>query len=211
MRLDKFTIKSQEALQQASSHAERRGNTQLEPEHVLLALIEQGDEGVVSPLLAKLGARPELLRGRVEDAIEKFPRAGQGYGSPSISGRLNTVLRTAEDEAKALKDDYVSTEHLLIAIAEKAGGEAQRILQDAGVKKEKILAALKEIRGQSRVSTQDPEAGYQALEKYGRDLTELARQGKLDPVIGRDEEIRRVIQVLSRRTKNNPVLIGEPG
>jgi ATP-dependent Clp protease ATP-binding subunit ClpB len=211
MRLDKFTIKSQEALQQASSHAERRGNTQLEPEHVLLALIEQGDEGVVSPLLAKLGARPELLRGRVEDVIEKFPRAGQGYGAPGISNRLNAVLRTAEDEAKALKDDYVSTEHLLIAIAEKAGGEAQRILQEAGVKKEKILAALKEIRGQSRVSTQDPEAGYQALEKYARDLTEAARAGKLDPVIGRDDEIRRVMQVLSRRTKNNPVLIGDPG
>src|SRR5271170_7796556 len=158
MRLDKFTIKSQEALQSANAHAEKRGNTQLEPEHVLLALIEQGDEGVVSPLLAKLGARPELLKDRVESALEKLPRAGQGYGTPGVSNRLSTVFRVAEDEAKALKDDYVSTEHLLLAIAEKAGGEAQRILWDSGVKKEKILSALKDVRGQSRVSSQDPES-----------------------------------------------------
>jgi ATP-dependent Clp protease ATP-binding subunit ClpB len=211
MRLDKFTIKSQEALQTAGQDAERRGNTVLEPEHVLVALIEQGEEGVVAPLLAKLGAKPELVKGRVQEAIEKFPRAGGSYGAPSVGPRLSTFLRVAEDEAKALKDEYVSTEHLLLAIAEKAGGEAQRILNDAGVKKEKLLSALKDVRGQARVTSQDPEAGYRALEKYARDLTEAARNGKLDPVIGRDDEIRRCMQVLSRRTKNNPVLIGDPG
>ncbi|MEZ0227852.1 MAG: ATP-dependent chaperone ClpB [Planctomycetota bacterium] len=211
MRLDKFTIKSQEALQTANSHAERRGNTILEPEHVLLALIEQGDEGVVTPLLSKLGAKPDLVKGRVAESIDKFPRAGSNYGAPSVGNRLSAVLRAAEDEAKALKDEYVSTEHLLLAIAEKAGGEAQRVLNDAGVKKDRILAALKDVRGQASVTSQDPEAGYRALEKYSRDLTEAARNGKLDPVIGRDDEIRRCMQVLSRRTKNNPVLIGDPG
>ena len=211
MRFEKLTIKSQEALQQANQQAERRGNTVLEPEHVLLALMEQGEEGVVTPILRKLGAKPELLSGRVTDAIEKLPRAGGNYGAPQVGSRVQALLRAAEDEAKALKDEYVSTEHILLAMAEKAGGEAQRILNDAGVKKEKILAALKDVRGQARVTSQDPEAGYRALEKYARDLTEAARNGKLDPVIGRDDEIRRCMQVLSRRTKNNPVLIGDPG
>jgi ATP-dependent Clp protease ATP-binding subunit ClpB len=211
MRLDKFTIKSQEAMQTASSEAERRGNTVLEPEHVLLALIDQGQDGIVAPVLSKLGARLELVKDRVTAAIDKFAKAGSGYGSPGVGPRLTAVVGAAESEAKTLKDDYVSTEHLLLGIAAKAGGEAQRILNEAGVTKERILSALKDVRGQARVSTQDPEAGYRALEKYARDLTEAARSGKLDPVIGRDDEIRRCMQILSRRTKNNPCLIGDPG
>jgi ATP-dependent Clp protease ATP-binding subunit ClpB len=211
MRLDKFTVKSQEAIQAAAQNAERVGNTQLEPEHVLLALIEQGEDGVVAPVLSKIGARPELVKDRVQRAIEGFAKAGAGYGSPTLSNRFNAVIRAAEDEARALKDEYVSTEHLLLGLASSAGGEAQRILNEAGAKKDAILGALKDVRGTQRVTTQDPESGYRALEKYARDLTEAARQGKLDPVIGRDDEIRRCMQVLSRRTKNNPVLLGDPG
>src|SRR5262245_10617049 len=210
MRLDKLTVKSQEALQAAQSLAEGARNTQLEPEHLLVALIDQGEEGVVAPLLEKLGTKAALIHDRAREAVDKMPKASGSY-EPSLGSRLRQTIDAAMDEAKALKDEYVSTEHLLLALATKAGGDAQRILNEAGVKKDKVLSALKDIRGTTRVTSQDPEGAYRALEKYARDLTEAARQGKLDPVIGRDDEIRRCMQVLSRRTKNNPCLIGDPG
>ncbi|MBI2881633.1 MAG: ATP-dependent chaperone ClpB [Candidatus Tectomicrobia bacterium] len=209
MRLDKLTIKAQEALQEAQSLAEGRGQQSIEPEHLLAALLKQ-PEGLVSAILARIGASPQEAEADVERAIEKFPKVAGAEGG-YLSARLKKVLDASFKEASDMKDEFVSVEHLLMALAEHAGGDAGRILASKGVARENILRALADIRGSQRVTDPSPEEKYQALERYGRDLTELARRGKLDPVIGRDDEERRVMQVLSRRTKNNPVLIGEPG
>ena len=203
MRLDRFTEKAQEALQEAAELARQTGNQAVEPEHLLLALVGQED-GVGRTLLERAGAPVQGLQPALVSAIERLPKV-RGAGQPYLGESLSKSLDTAEREAERLKDEYISTEHLLLALAD------QKILKDAGVTHDALLRSLRQVRGTQRVTDQNPESKYQALEKYGRDLTKLAREGKLDPVIGRDEEIRRVIQVLSRRTKNNPVLIGEPG
>ncbi|PYN62028.1 MAG: ATP-dependent chaperone ClpB [Candidatus Rokuibacteriota bacterium] len=209
MRLDKFTVKAQEALQAAQSLADGQSHQALEPEHVLAALVEQR-EGIVGPLLAKLGARTEAIQQALRAELAKLPAVGGGAGQ-YLGERTRKALERAQAEALRLKDDYVSTEHLLVALAQDRDGAAGRILAQHGSTPDAIYKALVEVRGSQRVTDPNPEDKYQALQRYARDLTELARKGKLDPVIGRDEEIRRVIQVLSRRTKNNPVLIGEPG
>src|SRR5437016_6079415 len=209
MRLDKLTVKAQEALQAAQSLAGERGHQAVEPEHLLHALIAQKD-GVVAPNLGKLGVRAETLTSQLDAAIEKMPQVRGGSGQ-YIGERLRATLDRAQKQAESMKDEYVSTEHLLVAVAQDRDGAAGRTLAHAGVTLDAILKALVEVRGSQRVTDQNPEDKYQALQRYSRDLTDAARRGKLDPVIGRDEEIRRVIQVLSRRTKNNPVLIGDPG
>jgi ATP-dependent Clp protease ATP-binding subunit ClpB len=209
MKFDKFTVKAQEAVQAAQSLADQGNHQAIVPEHLLLALLQQ-QEGVVGPLLAKLGARPEAIAREIQSELDKLPRV-QGGGRQYASERLDAALNRAWEEAQRLKDDYCSTEHLLIGIAQDKSGAAGRILAKAGVTPEAIYKALVEVRGSQRVTDANPEEKYQALQRYAKDLTELARKGKLDPVIGRDDEIRRVVQVLSRRTKNNPVLIGEPG
>lgn len=211
IRFDRFTIKAQEAFQDAQAIALDRNQQQLEVEHLLLALINQ-NEGLTLQLLQKLGANTSGIISRLEDEISKLPRVeGAGAGQVYMSTRLNNVAEAAFSEMKKLRDEYLSTEHLLLAIADEKNGISARILKENGVSKDALMKALKEVRGSSTVTDQNPEAKYDALKKYGRDLTELAQRGKLDPVIGRDNEIRRVLQVLSRRTKNNPVLIGEPG
>jgi ATP-dependent Clp protease ATP-binding subunit ClpB len=210
MRLDRFTIKAQEAIDAARRFALEHSHQALDVEHLLLALVEQ-QEGIVPPVLQKLGANLHLIRSKLRDELKRLPQVQGSGGQLYITPRLEKTLEAAFREAEHLKDEYVSTEHLLLAVMEHAGGAAERILKESGVSKDGLYAALAEIRGGQRVTDQSPEEKYQALERYGRDLTELARKGKLDPVIGRDEEIRRVIHVLSRRTKNNPVLIGEPG
>jgi ATP-dependent Clp protease ATP-binding subunit ClpB len=207
MRLDKFTLKAQEAIQDAQSIARRRNHQGIEPEHLALALVDQKD-GVAVPLLQKVEADPALFRQRIEAELGRLP-AVEG-GEPYLSQRLLKLLDRAEDEAKKLKDEYTSTEHMLVALAHEKTG-AGEVLKSLGATRDRLLAALKDVRGGARVTSQEAESQYRALEKYAKDLTELGRTGKLDPVIGRDEEIRRTIQVLSRRTKNNPVLIGEPG
>jgi ATP-dependent Clp protease ATP-binding subunit ClpB len=209
MRLDKFTVKAQEALQAAQSLADQRDHQAVEPEHLLAALVQQV-EGVVGPLLAKLGARPETIQRQLEAELNGLPKVRGGSGQ-YLGERLRAALERAQAEAERLKDEYVSTEHVLIALAQDRDGAAGRLLAASGVTAEAIYKALVEVRGTHRVTDPNPEEKYQALQRYAKDLTELARKSKLDPVIGRDEEIRRVIQVLSRRTKNNPVLIGEPG
>ncbi|MFQ3549413.1 MAG: ATP-dependent chaperone ClpB [Armatimonadota bacterium] len=208
MRLDKLTIKAQDSLQDAQHFADEYGQQQIEPEHLLFALLQQ-EGGIVSPILQKLGQKPEHIVQLVKAEIDKMPKVS-GAGGSYISPRLKKVLDTAQTEADRLKDEYISTEHLLIGIAAE-GGAASRVLSSVGATKDNIYKAMADVRGNQRVTDQNPEDKYQALEKYGRDLTKDAQAGKLDPVIGRDEEIRRVVQVLSRRTKNNPVLIGEPG
>ncbi|MBW3625284.1 MAG: AAA family ATPase, partial [Armatimonadetes bacterium] len=212
MRLDRLTVKTQEALQQAQNLAETSGQPQVEPAHLMLALLRQ-PEGVVPPILQKLGVNPGQLASEVEGEISRLPKVSgaTSTGQLYVSPQLNNVLNQAWNEAQNLKDEYLSTEHLLLAFASDANGPMGRLLSRHAVTRESVLRALTEVRGAHRVTDQNPEEKYQALEKYGRDLTETARRGKLDPVIGRDEEIRRVVQVLSRRTKNNPVLIGEPG
>jgi ATP-dependent Clp protease ATP-binding subunit ClpB len=210
MRLDKFTVKAQEAIQAAQSLADQHEHQALEPEHLLGALLQQR-EGVVAPILGKLGARPDGVQQAIEAELARMPRVRGGGGGPYLGERLRAVLERAQREAERLKDDYVSTEHLLIAIAQDRDGAAGRALASAGVTPDGIYRALVDVRGTQRVTDPNPEDKYQALQRYSRDLTEAARKGKLDPVIGRDDEIRRVVQVLSRRTKNNPVLIGEPG
>ena len=207
-RFDKFTLKSQEAVQAAQEIAAKGRHQQIEPEHLVLALIDQ-QEGVVQPILKKLGANPGAVRIDVEGALERLPKV-EGLVQTYLSPRMNSLFEKAEQEAQRLKDEYLSAEHLLIAAAD-GDGAARDILSRHGVTKDRIYAVLVDIRGSQRVTDQNPEDKYQALSRYGRDLTDLARRGKLDPVIGRDEEVRRVVQVLSRRTKNNPVLIGEPG
>src|SRR5688572_4381136 len=209
MRLDKLTTKSQEALQQAQGLAEKRNHQAIDVEHLLFALMGQ-KEGVVLALLQKLGMPLNTVTERLQKALDRLPQVTGAAGQTYISPRLKKVIESAESEAESLKDEYVSTEHLLLAITQDSG-EAGKILKDLGASRDKILNGLVGIRGSQRITDPNPEEKYQALEKYGRDLTDLARKGKLDPVIGRDDEIRRVIQVLSRRTKNNPVLIGEPG
>jgi ATP-dependent Clp protease ATP-binding subunit ClpB len=209
LRFDKMTVKAQEALQQAQEIAGSRQNQAVEPIHLLAALVQQAD-GVVPPLLARLGIRGELLTQDMEREIERLPKV-QGFAQQHLSRALNDVLERSFDEATKFKDEYVSTEHLFLAIAGEDRDPAGRLLKKHGASHEAILQALASLRGSQRVTSQNPEATYAALEKYARDLTDLARRSKLDPVIGRDEEIRRVMQILARRTKNNPVLIGEPG
>ena len=210
MNINKYTEKAQEAIIAAQQLADGEGHPEVQPEHLLLTLVEQR-EGIVPGIVRKMNADPAALAAAVRAELNKLPRA-QGGSQPTLSPRLRQVTGAAEAEAARLKDDYVSTEHLLLAIASEGGrSPAVRILQQHAVTKDAVLQALTAVRGSQRVTSQNPESTYESLERYGRDLTELARKGKLDPVIGRDDEIRRVIQVLSRRTKNNPVLIGEPG
>ena len=208
MDMNRMTIKLQEALQTASSHAARRSHQGIDVEHLLLAFVEQ-DGGLASSLLEQAGLSVPSVRQTVEQALAKLPQvqgAGASPGQLHVTSRLSQVLAKAEDEQRVLKDDYLSVEHVVLAMVQEGG-----VFKKLGLTKERLLGALQQVRGSQRVTSQDPEGTYQALEKYGRDLTRLAGQGKLDPVIGRDEEIRRVVQILSRRTKNNPVLIGEPG
>jgi ATP-dependent Clp protease ATP-binding subunit ClpB len=207
---NRFTQKSQEAIVAAQNIAERNSNSEVLPEHLLLALLEQSD-GVVPQVLEKMGIAAGVLIQQTRAEVGKLPRVSGSGVQVGLSSRLRTVLLKAHDELAQFGDEYVSTEHLLLSILTHAGGRAQRILQQAGVTRDALLQALREVRGAQRVTSPTPEGTYAALDQYGRDLTDLARRGKLDPVIGRDEEIRRVIQILSRRTKNNPVLIGEPG
>jgi ATP-dependent Clp protease ATP-binding subunit ClpB len=212
MDINRFTEKAREALQNAQKLAVRMSHQQIDNEHLLLALLDQ-EGGLTPAVLKKAGVAPEALTIRVQRELEKLPRVSTPSGAPDnfyLTGRLNKLLTQAEDEAKKLKDEYISVEHLLLAMTDDRGA-AGTLLKEVGVNRDRLLSALKDVRGSQRVTSQNPEETYQSLEKYGRDLTQYARRGKLDPVIGRDEEIRRVIQVLSRRTKNNPVLIGEPG
>jgi len=210
MNINKYTEKAQEAIVAAQQLADREGNPEILPEHLLLTLVEQR-EGIVPEIARKMNADPAALAVAVRAELDRQPKA-HGGSQPGLSARLRKVTDAAEAEAERLKDEYVSTEHLFIAIAgEGAKSPAVRLLEQRGITKDAILQAMTAVRGSQRVTSQNPESTYQSLERYGRDLTDLARKGKLDPVIGRDDEIRRVIQVLSRRTKNNPVLIGEPG
>jgi len=216
MNFNKFTLKSQEAVQNAQEIASSYSNQAIEPEHLLAALI-QDSEGVVVPLLQKIGANLNYVKIKINKAIEKLPKVqGAGLGSQHLSPALGQVIEAAQKEAAQLKDEYLSTEHILLAFlddgtGDRRGSSASKLLHDQGVTKDAIYKVLREVRGTQRVTDQNPEDKYQALERFGRDLNELARRGKLDPVIGREDEIRRVLQVLSRRTKNNPVLIGDPG
>ncbi|WP_348267523.1 ATP-dependent chaperone ClpB [Edaphobacter sp. DSM 109919] len=209
IKWERLTVKSQEAVQAASGHAAENGNPEVLPLHLMAALLEDR-EGVVIPVLEKVGVLVEQLLSGVNSAIAKLPKV-QGGAQPSMSAALQKVLEQAFKEAENFKDDYLSTEHLLLALSQQKGDAVQSALATLGGTHEAILKALSAVRGSQRVTDQNPEGKFQALEKYAKDLTDLARRGKLDPVIGRDEEIRRVVQVLSRRTKNNPVLIGEPG
>lgn len=211
MQIEKLTLKAQEALQEAKAIAERKNHQQIDVEHLLSALLEQ-KEGIAIPILQKLGANIDLIISQLEGELNRIPKVtGGGVGQVYLSSRVNEIFDSAWKEAERLMDEYLSTEHLLIAIADEKRGASSQILQRNGVTKDAIFRVLQEIRGPHRITDQNPEEKYQALKRYSRDLTEEARKGKLDPVIGRDDEIRRVVQVLSRRTKNNPVLIGEPG
>src|SRR5580658_2466405 len=212
MDINRFTEKLQEAVRAAQTKAVRYGNQQIDVEHLLSTLLEQ-EGGLAASILAKAGVNVEMLARRVEGELDKLPKVSGPTGPPDqifVTSRLNQLLAKADDEARQLKDEYISVEHVLLAATDDRGA-AGKLLKELGVTRERLMQALRDVRGSQRVTSQNPEATYEALEKYGRDLTRLAAQGKLDPVIGRDEEIRRVIQVLSRRTKNNPVLIGEPG
>src|SRR6059058_5296256 len=210
IRPERLTVKAAEALQQASTLARARGNPVINNAHLFLALLAQ-DDGIVVPLLQKAGLNVTQLTSETEREIDRFPKQSGTTAEPTLSRELSRVLDRADEEAKALGDAYVSTEHLLLALVEEKGTTAKQLLSAAGVDRSVLMAALEGVRGTHRVTDQEPEQKYQALERFTRDLTEQARKGKVDPVIGRDEEIRRVMQVLSRRTKNNPVLIGEPG
>ncbi|MDP9131938.1 MAG: AAA family ATPase, partial [Nitrospirota bacterium] len=208
MDMNRMTMKLQEALQNASALAMRRGHQGIDVEHLLLSLMEQ-ERGIAGVLFEQAGVSPAAVRQAAEQALSKLPQVqgpGAAPGQIHLTPRLNTLLTTAEDQMKELRDEFLSVEHIVLAMVEE-GGVCRRL----NLTRDRLLTALQQVRGNQRVTSQDPEGTYQALEKYGRDLTKLAGQGKLDPVIGRDEEIRRTIQILSRRTKNNPVLIGEPG
>ncbi|HMQ31920.1 MAG TPA: Clp protease N-terminal domain-containing protein, partial [Chloroflexaceae bacterium] len=207
---NRFTEKSYQALIAAQGAAERAGNGEVQPEHLLYALLDQGD-GVVPQVLAKLGLAVGALKQQANAEIGRLPRVSGSNVQPQYSSRLRNVILRAHDELAQFGDEYVSTEHLLLATLNHAGGGAERLLKGAGLTRDALLAALREVRGAQRVTSPNPEGTYAALEQYGRDLTAQAQRNKLDPVIGRDEEIRRVVQILSRRTKNNPVLIGDPG
>ncbi|MGH8630348.1 MAG: Clp protease N-terminal domain-containing protein, partial [Burkholderiales bacterium] len=212
MRFDKFTEKAQGALLSAQELMQKFGHPQMEPEHLLLAVIEQS-EGIVPAIIGRAGANTLAVRGRLHTELERRPRV-QGQTPAEglyLSAALRQVVETAQQEAQRLRDEYVSTEHLLLGIAAQRDSLASRLLAEAGLTQDVIYRVMQKVRGSQRVTDPNPESKYQALERYGRDLTKLAAAGKLDPVIGRDEEIRRVIQVISRRTKNNPVLIGDPG
>jgi len=211
IRWDKFTVKAQEAVQRANELASEHGNPELLPIHLLAALVED-KEGIVVPVLEKIGIGPQAVLAEIYQEIEKLPKvSGSGAQQAALSAPVNQLLENSFKQADQFKDEYVSTEHILLAIANLKRDPAQELLKRHGATHEAILKALTSVRGSQRITDQNPEGKYQALERYARDLTEAARRGKLDPVIGRDEEIRRVVQVLSRRTKNNPVLIGEPG
>ncbi len=210
MDLNRYTEKAQEAILRSQGLAMEYGHPQIEPEHLLAALLEQAD-GVVPQVILRLGGDPQRMRGDLEQVLSRRPRVQGATGQPGLAPATVRILQAAEREAKSLRDEYVSTEHILLAMADTSAGEISRFLAAYGVSRDAVLRALHTIRGGQRVTTQTPESTYAALEKYGRDLTQLAQQGKLDPVIGRDEEIRRVMQILSRRTKNNPVLVGEAG
>jgi ATP-dependent Clp protease ATP-binding subunit ClpB len=213
MDINRFTEKMQEAVRGAQTVAVRHGNQQIDVEHLVLSLLDQ-EGGLATSILNKADVNVDALRRRMEQEVDRLPKVSTSGGTPPdqiyITGRLQKLLTDAEEQATRLKDEYISVEHALLAISEDRGA-AGRIFNEFGITKDRLMKALQEVRGNQRVTTQNPETTYEALEKYGRDLTRMAEQGKLDPVIGRDEEIRRVIQVLSRRTKNNPVLIGEPG
>src|SRR5512146_1726730 len=202
---DRLTIRAAEALNEAVTMARRNGNPVVYDLHLLAALLEQ-DESIVVPVLQKLGASVAALREQIAREIARYPK--QTGAQPTLSRELNQVFDKAEEEAKRLGDEYVSTEHLLLALSDAKGTESRGVLTAVGANHDALLAALEAVRGSHRVTDQSPENQYQALQRYTRDLTDAARRGKLDPVIGRDEEIRRVIQVLARRTKNNPVLMG---
>jgi ATP-dependent Clp protease ATP-binding subunit ClpB len=210
IRWDKFTVKAQEAVQRANQLASEHGNPELRPIHLLAALLEDKD-GIVPPVLEKIGIGPQAVLAEVYKELEKLPKVSGSDAQATLSNEVNKLLEQAFKEASNFKDEYVSTEHLLLAITQLKRDPGQQILARHGATNDAILKALAVVRGSQKVTDQNPEAKFQALDKYARDLTEQARRGKLDPVIGRDEEIRRVVQVLSRRTKNNPVLIGEPG
>ncbi len=210
MEQNRYTEKTQQALIRAQRLATERGNPQIDPEHLLLALMEQSD-GVVPRVILELGSDPQRLRLDLEQAIGRKPQARGSAAQVGLSPAVARVLQGAEREADGLRDEYVSTEHVLLAMADSSAGEIARFLAAQGVNREAVLRALTTIRGSQRVTSQTPESTYNVLEKYGRNLTQLAHQGKLDPVIGRDEEVRRVMQILSRRTKNNPVLVGDAG
>ncbi|HKD12434.1 MAG TPA: Clp protease N-terminal domain-containing protein, partial [Thermoanaerobaculia bacterium] len=210
MRFDQLTIKAQEAIQEAQRDARARGNAELTADHLLLALLRQQD-GVVVPILQKLGADPASLSREIESDLERQPKVSGASADAAPTRELTRLFDRAFEIARDFGDEYVSTEHFLVALSENSAGSVARRFTSRGINKDALLKALKEVRGSTRVTDPNPEDKYQALKRYTRDLTDLARRGKIDPVVGRDEEIRRVIQVLSRRTKNNPVLIGEPG
>src|SRR3989442_1201549 len=209
-RIDKLTQKAQEALQQAQSLAEKSENQVIFPLHLLISLAQE-KEGIVRPVLEKCGVHPDAIVSEAERMMAAVPKTTGMQPGVYLSQPLNNVMEHAFDEATRFKDEFVSTEHLLLAISEQRSDPAGQLLDRAGASHDAILKALVSVRGSQRITDQNPESKYQALERYALDLTDLARKGKLDPVIGRDEEIRRIMQVLSRRTKNNPVLIGEPG
>src|SRR5437763_14573237 len=209
MRIDKFTQKMQEALQAAQDLASQSNHQEITNEHFLPALLDQS-EGITQPLLEKIGAQPNQLRERLTAELDRRPKVTGAAVDLRLSNELRSVLDGVEKEMAKLKDEYTSAEHYLLALS-SANVPAAKALEDLGVTRDKLMQALQQVRGSQRVTDQNPEGKYQTLEKYGRDLTEQARRGKIDPVIGRDNEIRRIMQVLSRRTKNNPVLIGEPG
>src|SRR5262245_16923057 len=209
MDLNQFTEKAREALAGAQKLAARLNHQQIDSEHALLALLDQ-EKGLAPAILAKAGVSVDAVTVKLQRELDKLPKVTGQNVEPRLTQRLVKLIDAAESEAKNLNDEYVSVEHLLLAAIDDTG-VAGKTLKEFGLTRERLMSALKDVRGSQRVTSQNPEETYQALEKYGRDLTQFARQGKLDPVIGRDEEIRRVMQVLSRRTKNNPVLIGEPG
>src|SRR5579872_2046476 len=210
IRWDKFTVKAQEAVQRASELASEHGNPEVLPIHLLGALLED-KEGIVAPILGKIGIGAQSVLSDLYQQMDRLPKISGAAAQANLSQAANQLLDLAFKEADTFKDEYVSTEHLLLAATELKRDSAQEILARHGATHDAILKALTSVRGSQRITDQNPEGKYQALERYAKDLTELARRGKLDPVIGRDEEVRRVVQVLSRRTKNNPVLIGEPG
>jgi len=213
MDLDRLTEKAQEAVRQGQALARRHGHPQIEPEHIALTLLSQ-DGSVAARIVEKAGAKPQAITSRLEESLGRLPRvsgAPAGPGQVYVAPRVNEAFGKAEDEAQRMEDEYVSVEHLLLALADLRDGPVADAFRSAALPRDKPLEATAAVRGGQRVTTPPPEGTYEPLERYGRDLTALAQQGKLDPVIGRDEEIRRVIQILSRRTKNNPVLIGPPG
>ena len=213
MRFDRFTERAQDAAARAYEILQRYGHNQVDTEHILLALLEQ-PEGVIPQILEKLSVEQEQIKKRLDDVLRASPKAaiyGGGTGQVFITPRVKRIIDLANEEANRLKDEYISTEHIFLAILSERNTAVARILSEAGITKERVYDTVKDIRGGQRVTDPQAETRYRTLEKYSRDLTQIAKAGKLDPVIGRDAEILRVIQVLSRRTKNNPVLIGEPG